>query len=226
MNILQAKMACKPQQTKELCPGNGEGGYPPKSRARARSPVRATRKERPATATLVSATATLVYRWKMLSFSKIELPVAGMNDLAAEARSQGYRFLERLEREWSTGANRFSGPGEALYAAFVRSTQDAPGQLIAVAGLNRDPFLDDPGICRLRRVYVRAAWRDQGIGRALIAFILADARSHFRSIRLRAENHDAARLYERLGFEPIPDANATHILHLAPKNEPTHESPP
>jgi GNAT superfamily N-acetyltransferase len=169
----------------------------------------------------------------MLSFSKIELPITGMSDLAVEARSQGYRFLERLEREWSTGANRFSGPGEALYAAFARSTQntpghaqDAPGQLIAVAGLNRDPFLDDPGICRLRRVYVRAAWRNQGVGRALIAFILADARRHFRSIRLRAENHDAARLYERLGFEPIPDANATHILHLTPKNEPKDESTP
>jgi GNAT superfamily N-acetyltransferase len=160
----------------------------------------------------------------MLSFSKIELPVAGMNDLAAEARSQGYRFLERLERDWSTGANRFSGPGEALYAAFARSAQDAPGQSSAVAGLNLDPFLDDPGICRLRRVYVRSAWRNQGVGRALIAFILADARRHFHSIRLRAENHDAARLYERLGFKPIPDANATHILHLAPKDEPTDES--
>jgi GNAT superfamily N-acetyltransferase len=162
----------------------------------------------------------------MLSFSKIELPIAGMNDLAAEARSQGYPFLERLERDWSTGANRFSGPGEALYAAFARSAQEAPGQLIAVAGLNQDPFLDDPGICRLRRVYVRAAWRNQGVGRALIAFILADARRHFRIIRLRAENRDAARLYKRLGFEPIPDANATHILHLAPKDEPKDESMP
>jgi GNAT superfamily N-acetyltransferase len=169
----------------------------------------------------------------MLSFSKIELPIAGMNDLVAEARSQGYRFLERLERDWNTGTNRFSGPGEALYAAFTRSAQDTPGhpqeslgQLIAVAGLNRDPFRDDPSLCRLRRVYVRAAWRNQGVGRALIAFILEDARRHFRSIRLRAENHDAARLYERLGFEPIHDANATHILHLAPKDEPTAESTP
>lgn len=37
---------------------------------------------------------------------------------------------------------------------------------------------------------------------------------------LRAENHHAARLYERLGFEPIADPNATHILHLQPSCQP------
>jgi GNAT superfamily N-acetyltransferase len=150
----------------------------------------------------------------MLFLSKVQLPLEGMKDLAVEASAQGYRFLDRLEREWNIGANRFSGPGEALYAAFDRHSQAHQDHLVAIAGLNIDPFLDDPAICRLRRVYVRSAWRNQGIGRALIAFILADARQNFRSIRLRAENGDAARLYERLGFQPIADSHATHILHF------------
>jgi predicted GNAT family acetyltransferase len=86
--------------------------------------------------------------------------------------------------------------------------------LVAVGGLNRDPFLDNPSIGRIRRVYVRPAWRKQGLGTAIIGWLLNHARRHYKCVRLRAENPAAARLYEKLGFMPIVDPNATHIFYF------------
>src|SRR5882757_190514 len=67
-------------------------------------------------------------------------------------------------------------------------------------------------IGRIRRVYVRPAWRNKGIGRALVTTLVNGARKHFCCIRLRAENADAARPYEGLGFEPTQSPDATHVL--------------
>ena len=44
--------------------------------------------------------------------------------------------------------------------------------------------------------------------------MLAEASAVFRRVRLQAENDAAARLYERLGFIPIDDEHATHMLAL------------
>jgi GNAT superfamily N-acetyltransferase len=126
--------------------------------------------------------------------------------MQAEARDEGYKFLETLLEEWRSGANRFDAPGEALCGHFDQ------GILVAVGGLNCDPFLADPTVGRIRRLYVRHAWRNQGIGGALLDKLLAAARLNFRCVRLRAENPAAARLYERKGFLPSPTTGATHIF--------------
>ncbi|QNI35031.1 GNAT family N-acetyltransferase [Alloacidobacterium dinghuense] len=86
------------------------------------------------------------------------------------------------------------------------------GLLVAVGGLNCDPFAANPEIGRIRRVYVKQAWRNQGIGRALVTTLLAEARKHFRIVRLRAETSDAARMYEQIGFAPIANPDATHSI--------------
>ncbi|MFY9853477.1 MAG: GNAT family N-acetyltransferase, partial [Terracidiphilus sp.] len=86
------------------------------------------------------------------------------------------------------------------------------GLIVAVGGLNCDPFAGRPDIGRIRRVYVRAAWRNRGIGRALVAALVDAARQKFNCVRLRAENASAARLYERMGFASIVSQDATHIL--------------
>jgi predicted GNAT family acetyltransferase len=44
--------------------------------------------------------------------------------------------------------------------------------------------------------------------------LIGEARKSFRSVRLRAENDAAARLYERIGFIEINNPDATHILHF------------
>ncbi len=142
----------------------------------------------------------------MHSVRKIQLPVPGFAELVQEASAEGFAFLATAEHEWATAENRFSQPGEALYAVF------AGEELLAVGGVNQDPYLHTPGIGRLRRIYVRAAWRRQGIGALLVSTMLADARHTFQSVRLRADNPGAARLYESFGFEPCESPSATHTL--------------
>jgi GNAT superfamily N-acetyltransferase len=145
-------------------------------------------------------------RKAMIPIRKIELPVPGIEPLQSEALDEGYDFIGILVDEWASASNRFDGPGEALCGHLDQ------GMLVAVGGLNCDPFAGRPDIGRIRRVYVRAAWRNRGIGRALMTVLVDEARNHFTCVRLRAENEGAARLYESMGFVPIASPDATHIL--------------
>jgi GNAT superfamily N-acetyltransferase len=142
----------------------------------------------------------------MISIQKIQLPVAGMQRLRAEAKEEGYDFVETLVEDWESTRNRFDAAGEALMGGLDDEL------LIAVGGLNCDPFAGRPDMGRIRRVYVRQAWRNQGIGGALVTALVHEARAHFRCVRLRAENTEAARLYERIGFAATPGPDATHTL--------------
>lgn len=142
----------------------------------------------------------------MTEVRRISHPLSGMDDLHAEARAEGYDFIDTLVDDWASGANRFDGPGEAFFGCFDEST------LVAIGGLNVDPFAGDPQVGRIRRVYVRPQWRNSGVGAALVTVLVEKARKSFKCVRLRAENSDAARLYERLGFVRIENPNATHIL--------------
>ena len=132
----------------------------------------------------------------------------GVELLSREAEAQGYRFLRRLIEEWSTGANRFDGPGEVLLAASVA------GQLVGIGGLNRDPYSRDRGVGRVRHLYVLEAFRRQGVGQHLLEAIVAAAPGSFRELHLRTDSAQAARFYERFGFRRINDDAATHALPL------------
>jgi GNAT superfamily N-acetyltransferase len=142
----------------------------------------------------------------MILIQKIKLPIAGLEELHAEAKKDGYDFIDTLVDEWASGANRFQAPGEVLCGHLDH------GQLVAVGGLTIDPFTAEPHTGRIRRVYVRSAWRNQGVGRALVSTLVEVARKSFRHVRLRAENASAARLYESMGFTSINDPGATHTL--------------
>jgi GNAT superfamily N-acetyltransferase len=142
----------------------------------------------------------------MIAIRKIELPVPGIELLRQEACDEGYDFIETLVEEWASATNRFHGPGEILCGYFDEDL------LVAVGGLTLDPFAGRPDMGRIRRVYVRSAWRNRGIGRALVTALVDHARIHFSCVRLRAENALAARLYESMGFVAIESPDASHIL--------------
>lgn len=129
--------------------------------------------------------------------------------LHRQAAVEGYSFVERTYREWLDGSNRFDRVGEGFFVAGDTS------RTIGMCGLNRDPFIDDPEIGRLRHLYVSPEHRRRGIGRELVMTCLELAAGRFRRVRLRTFDDGAARFYERLGFLVVDETDATHAIPLA-----------
>ena len=131
--------------------------------------------------------------------------VATIAELALDAEADGHRMVSVLIDEWVDGRNRFARPGEALYGASV------DGSVRGVCGLNVDPYVDDPGVGRVRRLYVRVADRRRHIGTALVSAVVDDAARTFARLRLRTYNPVAAAFYEARGFERVDgNAECTH----------------
>ncbi|MCJ7550405.1 MAG: GNAT family N-acetyltransferase [Anaerolineae bacterium] len=84
------------------------------------------------------------------------LPEADLKLLLQESRMQGFEFVNRLAAEYANGTNRLDGPGEVLFGV------TCGGSLVAIGGLNRDPYAQHDYTGRVRRVYVLDQWRGQG----------------------------------------------------------------
>jgi GNAT superfamily N-acetyltransferase len=138
------------------------------------------------------------------------LPQEALAPLVAESERDGWRFVRRLADEWTSGANRFDKPAEAL---FITSLD---GAIVGVCGLNVDPYAGDESVGRIRRLYVLRAYRGRGIGRGLVQAVVSAATvGRFRMLRVRTESPEAGRLYERLGFHQVAGiADCTHALDL------------
>jgi GNAT superfamily N-acetyltransferase len=137
----------------------------------------------------------------------LELP-PGIEVLRAEASSGGFRFIEKLVNEWASNANRFDRPGEILASAFQN------GQLVAVGGLNIDPYADNITVARLRHLYVLKNVRRRGVASNVARYLLDAARTSFDSVRLFTDTAEAAALYHALGFAPAKSTSATHIIRF------------
>ena len=134
----------------------------------------------------------------------------GLDVLRTEAEDEGFRFMGRLVAEWRSGVNRFDGPGEVLLGAFRGA------ELLAVCGLNRDPYAAGEGVGRLRHLYVRVAERRRGLASALVRAALERAGSAFHSVRLRTGTPEAASFYATLGFVAVEAEGASHVKRLRP----------
>jgi uridine kinase len=131
--------------------------------------------------------------------------------LAADGDADGHNQVSRLIREWREGSNRFSAAGEGVYVA-------KRGALVCgVCGLNRDPYAGDDSVGRVRRLYVSAAERRAGIGRALVERLMEDARGTYSWIHLRTHEREAAVFYEANGFERVAgNPDYTHRRRVLP----------
>lgn len=146
--------------------------------------------------------------WEVVSL--VRLPLEDLQPLLIEGRQQGFEFLDRLVETYSSGVNRFDRPGEALFAIYDRDG------LIAIGGLNRDPYIKDGRTGRVRHLYVLSHYRRQGVATAIMARIVAEAQRNFRRLTLRTFTVDADRFYRALGFQTEPQLEgATHYLSLS-----------
>jgi GNAT superfamily N-acetyltransferase len=138
-----------------------------------------------------------------------DLDADALTPLVNESIAEGFELVRRLTTEWESGANRFTRRGEALFVAADRE------KLVGVCGLNIDPYANDPRIGRVRHLYVAANRRREGIGRALVGKIVAEAAKSFDTLTLRTGSADAAAFYVALGFTPTTRfAGSTHCLQL------------
>ena len=103
----------------------------------------------------------------MIAIERIaSLPIDRLSALVTEADATGFHALSRLLSEWQSGVNRFDQRGEALFIA----TDDR--RVVGVCGLNRDPYLSDPTVGRIRHLYVALDHRRKGIGTQLIRAVM------------------------------------------------------
>jgi GNAT superfamily N-acetyltransferase len=131
-----------------------------------------------------------------------DLSSSDIESLVAESEMEGWRFVRQLVSDFASGANRFDGPGETLFAA-----REDDGTIVGICGLNADPYAAEKSVGRVRRLYVMGAYRRRGIGRLLVEAVVAAASGAFHSLRVRTNNPQATRLCERMGFQALSDVD-------------------
>ncbi len=133
-----------------------------------------------------------------------------LNRLVIQSKEEGFRFVERLVNEYENGTNTFNQRGEGLFGV-----ANEEGLLIAIGGLNKDPFSDEKFVGRLRRFYVSKEYRRNGVGSFLVKRIVAEAKKHYKILVLHTDTEQADTFYTTIGFSKgnlYP--NSTHVINL------------
>lgn len=130
-----------------------------------------------------------------------ELP-DGFDALRVEALAEGHRFVERLASGWKSRTMRFDREGETLLAAYVN------GELAGIAGVTIEPIVADA--LRMRRFYMRPAYRRNGIGRSLATELLEQAGSAGKLVTVNAAPASFS-FWESLGFMRDQRDGHTHV---------------
>ncbi|QTC42897.1 GNAT family N-acetyltransferase [Bacillus sp. V3] len=127
-------------------------------------------------------------------------PIASLLDfdlhsLIEQSKEDGFRFVERLVNDYKNGSNTFNREGEVLIGVF-----NEEGILVAIGGLNINPFSKDNNIGRLRRFYVSKEVRRNGIGSLLVNRIIEEAKRYYEIVVLHTDTEQGDRFYRAVGF--------------------------
>jgi putative acetyltransferase len=126
--------------------------------------------------------------------------IAVIRELFLEyAESLGFSLcFQSFDKELAELPGDYALPHGMLFLATVH------GKAAGCVALHR---ISD-GICEMKRLYVRPAFRGHGLGRALAERVIADAREiGYRSLRLdtvEPKMPAAVAMYRQLGFREIP----------------------
>ncbi|WP_058949880.1 GNAT family N-acetyltransferase [Oceanobacillus picturae] len=118
-----------------------------------------------------------------------------LDSLVQQSKEEGFHFVERLVKDYQIGRNTFNHSGEGLFGVF-----NEYGLLVAIGGLNRDPFSNEQYIGRLRRFYVSKAYRRNGIGSLLVQRIIDEAKGNYKILVLHTDTEQADKFYTSIGF--------------------------
>ncbi|HVP19549.1 MAG TPA: bifunctional helix-turn-helix transcriptional regulator/GNAT family N-acetyltransferase, partial [Spirochaetia bacterium] len=110
--------------------------------------------------------------------------------------------FQGFEKELANLPGRYAPPSGALLVARVPTGTGGtePAGCVALRKLS-------PGICEMKRMFVRPEYRGLGIGRLLAEHVIGEARSlGYRTMRLDTLERlqSAVSLYREMGFVPIP----------------------
>jgi GNAT superfamily N-acetyltransferase len=131
----------------------------------------------------------------------------GFDVICEAAAAEGVRNMALLGAEFGSAENPYIDPG-ALFAAF------ADGELAGVGGVMVQTGLADPAM-RMRRLYVRPAFRRVGVARALAGAMMQQGFQAAPLLVLNAAASAAAPpFWEAMGFEPVDWPGITHALRL------------
>lgn len=145
-----------------------------------------------------------------LKVSRIESLPFDLGELVAASLREEFFGVQRLSNDWHQGSNRFAERGEALFEARLER------RLVAICGLNQDPYSALDAVGRLRHLYVAPDRRRLGVGKVLTTVVLSYAASSFRTVRLRTDRPDADRFYLALGFtRSWRTPESTHEIQLS-----------
>lgn len=114
--------------------------------------------------------------------------------LGVDLRFQGF------DDELARISQHYGPPGGAALLAEPEGSDEAVG----CVGVHA---FDEPGVCEMKRMYVRDTARGLGLGHALAEHALEAARGlGYHTIRLDTLSrlHPAVHVYESLGFREIP----------------------
>lgn len=119
-----------------------------------------------------------------------------IQELAQQARQEGFFLVDKLIDEYLTGKNCFNQLGEFLL--FVYDDQ----KLIACGGLNQqmNDYAVEHRIGRVRRFYVLPEYRKQGVGTQLLAKLEHHAQVNFSALCLHTDTGLAAHFYQKHNY--------------------------
>lgn len=137
----------------------------------------------------------------------VEVLPHGFDVIYAEAATEGVRNMAMLAAEFGSAEAPFDDPG-ALFAAF------ADGQLAGVGGVTVQAGLSEPAM-RMRRLYVRPAFRRAGVASVLAGAMMQRGFQTAPLLVLNAAASDAAPpFWEAMGFTRVDRDGITHALRL------------
>jgi putative acetyltransferase len=146
---------------------------------------------------------------KSFAFAQAESPaqIAQARELFLEyAHSLGFSLcFQNFDKELAGLPGDYAPPEGRLLLT------ECDGQLAGCVALHKL----EPGVCEMKRLYLRPQFRGKGLGRALAEEIIAEARQigyrHMRLDTVEPVMKDALAMYRKLGFQQIAPYRANPI---------------